>query len=112
MLSILEEIPKEILNQEFSYEEFASGGTYGEEFAVARVIKECYIEIELKILRGKDGDSSTVNGIIFFNGSQGIIKNSKATVYGKTYTVFDVFEPRDPFSGIIHHTEVILQEIR
>ena len=107
---MLRKIPDKILKQSFIYTPKASGGTYEENSGVAVEIKKCYIELVRKLFRHPNGDYSTVDGLIMFNGGQDIIKNSKATVNGKSYTIFHVFEPVDPFTAEIHHTELLLQE--
>ena len=107
---MLKKIPKKVLKQSWTYTAKASGGLYEENEAVPVVIKECYIEIVRKLVRASNGDMSTIDGFIAFNGSKGIIKNSKATVNGSSYTIFDVFEPVNPFTGNVHHTELLLKE--
>ena len=107
---MLDAIPRELLQDSFSYQAMASGGLYGEDYSAPVVITDCYIEITRKLVRGANGDMSTVDGTIFFNGSKGIVKNSVVTLGTKKYTIFNITEPKDPFTGIVHHTEIMLQE--
>lgn len=107
---MLKTIPKEILKRSFIYRTLTHD-KYGEVDDVDRLVENCYIELKKKLIRNANGDTTMVNGLIIFNGGEGILQNNKAVIGTREYVIFDVKEFYDPYEAdVIHHTELILQE--